>query len=129
MPVAQITMTVETPVLPYHRLTVKSWPVKGVPVVIDTTEVGVTPVEVEFSPGTYTITAPATFNEAPFVEWEDGSTDPVRVLELIMDTELIAYYEKPPPKVPTKLILAGLALALGTVTVVGVAAATRKRKG
>ena len=125
MPVAEITMTVETPVLPYHRLTVKSWPVEGVPVVIDTTEIDGTPVTVEFSPGSYTITVPATFNQAKFVEWEDGSTDPVRVLDLIVDTELTAYYEKPPPKVPTKLI-AGLAVA-ATVTAIGVAVATRKR--
>ena len=118
-------MTVETPILPYHRLTVKSWPVKGVPVVIDTTEIDGTPVTIEFSPGSYTITVPATFNQAEFVEWEDGSTDPVRVLDLIVDTELTAYYEKPPPKVPTKLILG--VLAVGAVTAVGVVAATRKR--
>ena len=125
MPVAEITMTVETPILPYHRLTVKSWPVKGVPVVIDTTEIDGTPVTIEFSPGSYTITVPTTFNQAEFVEWEDGSTDPVRVLDLIVDTELTAYYEKPPPKVPTKLILG--VLAVGAVTAVGVVAATRKR--
>lgn len=121
-------MAVETPILPYHRLTVKSWPVEGVPVVVDTMPIDGTPVTVEFSPGTYTISVPPTFNQAEFVEWEDGSTDPVRTLDLIVDTELTAYYEKPPappPKVPTKLI-AGLAVA-ATAIAIGVAVATRKR--
>jgi len=95
----------------YYRLTIRSEPFKGVPVTINTLEVGVTDVEVEVSPGTYTVTMPDTWEDVPFSHWEDESTNPVRTIDVTEDMEIIAYYEKPPwPWYYYALLICGIAL-------------------
>lgn len=54
--------------------------------------------------GIYTIVMPRTFNSYSFKQWEDGTTDPTRTINLTADTTLKAIYEvmaAPPPPTPT----------------------------
>lgn len=123
-----VTLTV-APIPPeWPRVTVTSEPVKGVPVVVDGIRVDGTPVEFEVSPGTYTITVPATFNKGTFAKWEDESTAPIRAVEIIYDVNLIAYYEVPPPPA-RKFLPVVAAIAGGMAALFAGAALTKKKRG
>jgi hypothetical protein len=88
---AQITIT--------HLLTVNSEP-SGVTFTIDETS-ATTPWQAELMEGTYTITMPTKIklNTATYIfkNWEDGSTNPTRTVNLTADTVITAYYEAQPP--------------------------------
>lgn len=77
-----------------------------------------TPVTFGVSAGTFIVTVP----EKNFVEWEDGSTDPVRTIEVMEDIEITAYYK---PGVPWGRIAIGAAATVTVVTIIY--AVSRKR--
>lgn len=122
-----VTLTL-APIPPeWPRVSVASEPVKSVPVIVDGVKVDGTPVEFEVSPGTYTITVPATFNKGTFAKWEDESTEPIRVIEIIYDVNLIAYYEVPPPPARKFLPVVGV-IGVSMAALIGGAALAKKKR-
>lgn len=101
-----------------YYLTVKSEP-PGVKVIIDGVEAK-TPHTWGVTPDAYTVLVPAE----GFIEWEDGSTDPVRTIEITEDMTIIAYYEA---GVPWKTI-AAVGVSATVVIASVIYAATRKRE-
>lgn len=99
-------------------LTVKSDP-PGVKVIIDGVEAK-TPHVWGVSPGTYTVEVP----EEGFIEWEDGSTDPVRTIEVTEDTTIIAYFKAAVPWTTIAVVGGSIAVVIGSI----IYAATRKEK-
>lgn len=60
-----------------------------------------TPYTQTLQQGIYTIVMPAAFNSYSFQQWEDGSTDPTRTINLTADTTIKATYTTlPTPPVP-----------------------------
>lgn len=100
-----------------YTLTVKSDP-PGVKVIIDGVEAK-TPHTWGVSPGTYTVEVP----EEGFIEWEDGSTEPIRTVEVTEDMTIMAYYEAVVPWKTIAVVGGSLAVAIASV----IYAATRKR--
>ncbi len=100
-----------------YTLTVKSDP-PGVKVIIDGVEAK-TPHSWGVSPGTYTIEVSAE----GFIEWEDGSTEPVRTIEVTEDRTIIAYYEAVVPWKTIAVVGGSLAVVIGSVIYV----ATKKK--
>ena len=98
-------------------LTVRSAPIVGVPVKIDGVE-QVTPAFYDVSAGTYRVIVPSRFEGRDFERWEDGSTDPLRIITVLENTVIVAYYEaveeeeKPPwyEEYAIPLIVAGAAV-------------------
>jgi uncharacterized repeat protein (TIGR02543 family) len=84
---------------PKHTLTVNSNP-QGVTFDINGVKAS-TPWTAELEEGSYTITMPteATVNtlKYTFKNWEDGSTNRARTINLTADTIITAYYELAPP--------------------------------
>lgn len=109
--------TFEVTVAVAFALTIKSEPL-GAMIKLDGVE-RKTPVTFGVSAGTYTVTAP----KENFVEWEDGSTDPIRTIEVMKDLEIIAYYK---PGIPWVPIAIGTAVTVTTVSVIY--AISRKKK-
>ena len=65
-----------------------------------------TPVTLELEPGTYEITMPSLVTDGSetynFSQWEDGSTNPVRTVNLTVDMSISAAYEAVAPPPPAK---------------------------
>lgn len=61
-----------------------------------------TPYNQTLIQGIYTVTMPTVVGDYRFKQWEDGSTNPIRTINLAVDTSMIATYELPPPPPPTK---------------------------
>lgn len=101
-----------------YTLTVKSDP-PGVKVIIDGVEAK-TPHSWGVSPGTYTVEVP----EEGFIEWEDGSTDPVRTIEVTEDTTIIAYFKAAVPWTTIAVVGGSITVVIGSI----IYAATRKEK-
>lgn len=82
--------------IPIYSVTFTSNPVTGIAFGVDQ-KVYTTPYSGMFEEGTYTLEMPsrAVVNGATydFVRWEDGSTEPTRIVEVTGDTTLIAYYK------------------------------------
>lgn len=97
----------------YPLLTVKSRPY-GVEFTINGAPF-TTPAYLKLSPGDYTIIFPETFEDKPFIKWEDGSTDPVRTITVTEDATVVGYYKMPFPW-KAVLIMFGLIAVAVTVT-------------
>ena len=98
----QKTLTVKVtppPPPPTHTLTVNSTPIEGVTFTIDT-KTATTPYTETLPEGTYTITMPAEWKDPAtnkryrFKQWEDGTTNPTRTINLTADTTITATYEE-----------------------------------
>ena len=88
----------------YHHLSVDTTPITGVSFTLKGSE-EVTPYSADLEEGSYTITMPPsllvegkTYN---FVQWEDGTTNPERTIDLTFDMVLTATYEPLPTHVLT----------------------------
>ena len=114
--IVTLTVAPEVPPALYHKVRVTSQPVEGVPVTVDGIPIDGTPLTVEMSPATYVIVVPPAFKDFPFLEWEDGSTDPTRIIEITESEELIAYYK---PRAPPRkaFIIGGLIAAFTGITI------------
>jgi len=85
-----------------HVLTVESDP-QGAPFTINDVATA-TRYSQTLQEGIYTIAMPRTFNSYSFTQWEDGSTDPTRTINLTADTTMKAIYTVlavAPPPTPT----------------------------
>jgi hypothetical protein len=75
--------------------------VSSSPVAADFTINGVaarTPYTVELGSGTYVLVMPNVLpGNYVFRQWEDGSTNPARAINLAADSQVLAYYEYSPP--------------------------------
>lgn len=110
---------------PKHMLTVNSTPITGVVTDINGC-IFETPISVELEQGVYVVAvassvlvgeelqvtrvAPAVTlgdNTYQFTHWDDGSTSPIRVINLTADTSIVATYELviPPPPPKGKLLI------------------------
>ena len=88
---------------PTHTSNVGSSPVSGVYFTLDGTS-HVTPFSAILDEGSHTVVMPSmttiggtTYN---FFNWEDGSTDPTRTIDLTADMTITANYEAAPPPPP-----------------------------
>lgn len=86
--------------LPTHVLSVNTTPITGIPFTLGGENME-TPWTGSLSEGTYIVEMPYTVPIGSelwrFVQWEDGSTDPVRTIALFVDTTIEATYELVPP--------------------------------
>lgn len=78
----------------------------------------VTPLTIILEPGTYRITMPlnvlAGTDTYTFLQWEDGSTNPERLINLLSDMTITATYKPPAPPPPPQYVL-----TISTATVGG----------
>lgn len=114
----EVELTIERKAVAF-TLTIKSEP-PGVKVTLDGIE-RVTPWKVGL---TYPTTVTVQVQEEGFIEWEDGSTDPVRTIEVSEDMTLIAYYEAVVVPWKTIAVVTGFVAVLGSI----IYAARRKEK-
>ncbi len=81
---------------PVHTLTVESTPIDGINFTIGATTY-TTNSSVSLAEGPYTVNMPSVWTVGPdqyeFVEWEDASTNPVRVISLTSNMTITATYE------------------------------------
>ena len=82
-------------------LRIDSEPIKGVSVSVDGRKYATTQ-DISLKPGQHTVDAPRFVQKNGknyfFLNWEDGSTDPVRIINLDRDMTIIAYYEQKEPE-------------------------------
>jgi hypothetical protein len=97
---AQVANSVHTLVAVFttkHYLTITSIPIVGIPVTVNGMATGTTPVSFSLDEGNYQIEMPTTHqsgtNIYDFVDWEDGSTNPTRIVNLTIDRTLTATYK------------------------------------
>lgn len=87
-----------------HNLTVNTTP-SGIPFTVDATSV-VSPWVGTLVEGNHTVAMPSNVLVGTdiynFVQWENGSTSPTRILNLLSDTTITATYELPTPPPPAK---------------------------
>ncbi len=80
----------------YHNLTVESTPIDGINFTIDTTTY-TTNRSINLTEGNHTVSIPSTWkvgaHQYNFVEWEDNSTNPIRVISLTSNLTITATYE------------------------------------
>lgn len=102
---------------PLLRVIIKSHPIHGVPVRVGALEF-LTPVyELSVTAKSeITISVPDVYEERSFVQWEDGSTDPTRLITVNEEMELTAYYEL---KGLEKLLKYKWHILIGTVVILG----------
>lgn len=90
---------------PTHILTVNSTPITGVPFTINGISKS-TPYTEALQEASYTVVMPSNVQVDAdiynFKSWEDGSTNPTRVINLISDRNIVATYELYTPPSPTK---------------------------
>jgi hypothetical protein len=88
---------------PTHELSVSSSPISGVTFSLDGTDRR-TPFSSFLEEGRYMIVMPSTVDVVGtiyvFVNWSDGSTDSTRIVNLLSDKSITAYFEEeiPPPQ-------------------------------
>jgi len=91
---------VTPPPPPTHTLSIYSSPIDGVSFNLDG-ESHVTPLSTTLDEGNHTVVVPSTVDVAEktynFKNWEGGSTNPARTINLVRDTSITAYYEETPP--------------------------------
>jgi len=75
-----------------YELTVNSDPVSGIDFTVDGSPHS-TPWSDTLDEGSYTVVMPSTWGIYDFIEWEDASTNPTRIISLTSDTTVTAYYE------------------------------------
>lgn len=104
----------ETPYVPppppTYILSVNSTPITGIQVTTKKEETELptymTPATIELEEGTYLVTVPSNHPVGAdiynFVQWEDGSTDPTRTINLVANKTITATYELPAPPPPAK---------------------------
>ena len=102
-------------------LTVRSFPITGVPVKVDGVEQA-TPAYYEVSKGPYSVIVPSKFEGRDFEKWEDASTDPLRHINIVASTEITAYYEAIEEEIPwyekyQKELLIGGAVVIGLLLI------------
>jgi len=89
-------LTITATYVPVYNLTVESLPIGGIDFTVDATAY-TTNATVELEEGSYTVAMPSAWmvgtDQYDFVEWENGSTNPVRVVSLTADTTITATYE------------------------------------
>lgn len=90
-----------------RELTIQAEPI-NVPVKVDNALVGDTPITVAVEEGSHLVEIPSELDidglRYRFVKWEDDSTDPKRVVEVLSDMIIKATYEEIPPPVHTLVI-------------------------
>ncbi len=108
-PVGQIWLQ-QMPYVPItpvnHTLVVTSTPIQGVAVTVDGYQYSTPTSPLNLQEGLHTITAPSnvlsgvdTYN---FVQWEDGSTNPTRTLNLTVNATITCTYQLQAPPPPAK---------------------------
>ena len=111
-----------------HKLSIPSSPISEVPFTLNGMN-RTTPFSSVLDEGSYTIVMPLTVTVDAkvynFVDWDDGTTSPIRSMDLTKDTAITAYYTPstpipsvPPPLIPTEL----WQMAIGSLTVFGATA-------
>lgn len=83
------------------NLNIYSTPI-SVPVTLDGLDIGDTPLSKIVSEGTHTVSVPSIIAEDDveynFKQWENGSTSPSRIINIISDTTITAEYEEVTPQ-------------------------------
>ena len=91
---ADMTVTAYYVLAPkYWTLTVNSDPISGVEFTIDDATQYTSWTD-DLLEGPHTVVMPASWDVYDFDEWEDGSTNPTRVIDLTADLTVTAYYVK-----------------------------------
>jgi hypothetical protein len=99
-PTRIVSLTADTTITAYyvyvpatHSLTVNSDPISGVDFTVDGAP-HTTPWSDTLGEGSYTVVMPSSWGLYDFVEWEDASTNPTRIVSLTADKTVTAYYVK-----------------------------------
>jgi len=131
-----LTPSPSPPPPPTHTLTVNSTPIEGVTFTIDTTTAK-TPYTATLEEKSYTITMPQTWTDPAtgknyqFKNWEDGTTNPTRTINLTADMTITATYEEipaPPTATVTGTVkgILGMPVSNAKITINGYTATTDK---
>jgi len=104
--------------IPYFTLAVTSTPIN---VAFTVNQLPLqTPYNRALVQGTYTVTMPTAVGNYRFKNWEDGSTNPARTINLAADTSMIATYEVyVPPPVNHSLVVTSTPISGFAITVDG----------
>jgi len=100
---ADFAKALDLPMPTPHMLSVTSTPIPGVQFYVDA-ETHLTPWTGELGEGKYRVSIASEVYVGGvlyrFINWEDGSTDPTRTINLVSDMSIVAYYKE----IPTYLL-------------------------